>query len=176
MTLRDSPGAPAIGMPYLHIELRYLGPDRTIAALTGEALRTMDDKRIRRMLSIALGDTRRRAIKARGPAAGLHAYLALAGPPKRQIVGTMGIVDRGVRGIAYISANKGRFTVRAAGAPGAEDELMRLIDRWHALGSPDLDDLRVRITYGSTRPRAWRTERRERSFVSFDWSRAAKRP
>jgi hypothetical protein len=84
-------------------------------------------------------------------------------------------MDRSARSFAYIGSKKGRFTVRAAGTPAAENELLRLIDRWHALGSPDLSDLRIRVTYGRTPPPAWRTIERGPSYVSFDWSPRARR-
>jgi protein-L-isoaspartate(D-aspartate) O-methyltransferase len=175
MALRDSAEAPATGVPYIDISMKGIGQDRVIAAMTGEALRDLDDKRLHRLLSLVLGDARRRAIHVRGTGGGLHAFLALAGPQKRQLVGTMGLMDRNARSFAYIGSKKGRFTLRAAGTPAAENELLRLIDRWRALGSPELSDLRMRVTYGRTPPRAWRTIERGPSYVSFDWSSRERR-
>ena len=176
MALRDSADAPATGVPYVDILMKGVGAERRIAAMTGEALRTLDDARIRKLLSLVLGPGRRRPIRVRGSAAGLHAFLSLAGPQHRQLVGTMGLVDRNLRSFAYIGANKGRYTMRANGTPAAENELGRLVDAWHALGSPDLANLHIRITYAGTPPRAWRTIVRGPSRVSFDWSRPTKRP
>jgi protein-L-isoaspartate(D-aspartate) O-methyltransferase len=175
MALRDTADAPATGVPYIDISMKGIGRERMVGALSGEALRDMDDKTIRRLLSIALGPERRRALGVRGTGGGLQVFLALAGPKHRQLVGTMGLMDRGARSFAYIRSHKGRFTVRATGTRTAEDELMRLVDRWRAVGSPEVSDLRIRVTYGGTRPRAWRTMQRGPSVISFDWSRPATR-
>ena len=175
MALRDTADAPATGVPYVDISLKGIGKDRTVAALTGEALRDMDDKMLRRLLSVVLGKERRRAIPVRGTGGGLHAFLALAGPKDRQLVGTMGLMDRAARSFAYVGSQKGRFTVRASGTRTAENELVRLVDRWRALGSPELSDMRIRVTYGRTRPAAWRTVTRGPSVISFDWSPPSER-
>jgi protein-L-isoaspartate(D-aspartate) O-methyltransferase len=169
MALRASADAAAPGVPHVDIRLRNIGPERSIAMLSGESLRGFDDRSLRRVLALALGKGRRRRIPLRPSGAGLLAHLALAGPSGRQAVGIRGLVDARATSFAYLRPGKEHATIVSAGGPWAERRLRSLVEDWRSRGSPQLEQLRIRITYGRTPPRAWRTQRRGSSFVSFDW-------
>jgi hypothetical protein len=171
MTMRDTPDAPAGNIPQLYVELRGVDPPRMVAALTGQSLASFDDKTLRRLLGLLLADTRRVALPPIKNVGGLRAYLALANPVERQIVAGSGVFDRNCRSAAYVNLSGNSPRVFAAGTEWAERRLLTVIDRWRAIGSPALELLRIRVMYGADRPRAWRTSRRGRSWIAFDWAR-----
>ena len=174
MSMRPSGDAPAEIGPYAVVEMRGEGAPRTILGLTGEAFIDADDEQRRRLVSLAAGELRSKAVRGK-LANGVMAYILLAGEPGRSFAGGMGLADRDAKGIAFLLWRDGRFRLYAAGRPGAEQRLLRLIDGWKRAGRPRLDDLRIRVAFGRSEPRAWRTSRRQHSTVSFDWSTRPRR-
>ncbi len=170
------PAADAHGQigPYAVVEMRGVGPAAPIAGVTGEAFIGLDDERKRRLVSLAIGELRERTVDV-DLSGGFPVFAVLAGPRGRDIVGGTGLADRSARSIAFVRIHKGRSRIFSAGGAWAEERLQRLVERWHAIGAPNAEDLRIRITYGSDAPRAWRTVRRGRSYISFDWSTRTKR-
>ncbi len=172
MEMRPGADAPSIDVPYVDIRAHIAGKTTTIAMLSGRALSDLDDGGKRRVLGLALGEHRKTRVRIGKAIHGLHAYLGVAAPQDRLVAGGFGLVDARASSFAYLSTQNNRFTVRAAGGVWAERRLLGLIEGWKRIGSPDLDALRIHVTYGKDEPRAWRTVRRGDCVFSFDWAKS----
>ena len=107
---------------------------------------------------------------------GLAAYVGLGADVRRRVEGlgwSTGVVDPDGRGVAFLNSSmkNGKITVRiqAFGTRTAETELRRLIGEWRRAGSPSFEDLRISVHFTGARPRAWRSMKRGRSWLTFDW-------
>jgi protein-L-isoaspartate(D-aspartate) O-methyltransferase len=182
MTLRPQTGADATDVPRLTIDLRGMGRPPSTIAVAGDAVARLSDAARRRLVGVLAQRPRSRVV-ARGPdsAGGLVYFVALATPPPRRVEsggmwGT-GIVDASGGGVAFLTGrsvpapkDNPPFGIRAYGTLGAERELFALVREWRSIGRPTWKQLRIGVTFGGRRPRAWRSSARGGSILSFDWS------
>lgn len=91
----------------------------------------------------------------------------------------IGVVDPLGRGFSILTTPTSSISTRRAGlhlesfgARQAERDLMRLVQKWRALGSPDHRDLIMEVHFGRRAPRAWRRQRRDGQVLTFDWKTA----
>ena len=151
MPLRDAPGAavppPA---PTLSATEFVNGRPRSLAHLSGAALRGLSAEQRRRVLSMSLSEPRRRKLGARAPRGALTLYLSLEAPANRLVGGWPwpAVISENGSGLALLAGGPKTLTrVESQGDRGAERLLLRLVEGWKERGRPSEDDLRVEVTF-----------------------------
>ncbi|MGI8757688.1 MAG: protein-L-isoaspartate O-methyltransferase family protein [Acidimicrobiales bacterium] len=138
----------------------------------------------RRLLALALDDSRVVPLGLRAPAEALRLYVNLAAPEAGLVDGmahgryrrragqwgggTLGVVDGDGRGLALLGSGPVVTRLDAWGDPGPAELLVGLVEEWRPHGRPAEHRLQVRVGYGRA-PAAWRSLRRSGCVVSFDW-------
>ena len=84
-----------------------------------------------------------------------------------------GIIERDGRSLAHLSGGRHISRLDAYGGRGSELLLRALVEAWKRDGRPGVDRLRIRVSFGSRRAKAWRVKKRGQSLISFDWSDTA---
>jgi hypothetical protein len=142
--------------------------------LSGDALRTMSARSRRRLLSVALGDGRRRPLGLRAPSSALTLFLALRVPARRLITAApgygIGVVGRDGSSLAVVepsfaSAGSTVGSLRAFGEGEAEQLLLEHVRDWERRGRPSEHRLDIGVSYDAY----------GRSRVSARWP-SARRP
>lgn len=163
MPLRDTPGGPVPPPPPNLSATELIGRQpRSLAHLSGQALRRLSATARQRLLSLALSEPRARELGLRASRPALALYLTLEAPTDRLIVGWrhVGVMDANGGGLALLAGGGKTFTrIESYGDRDAERLLLELIDGWKQRGRPTGDHLRVEVTLrGRTGTR-----------VSFGW-------
>ena len=154
MPLRVAPGAVAPSPPpTLGASERIDERSRSLAHLSGVALRNLSRERRRQLLALALSEPRRRKLGLRAPRPALAMYLAIEAPANRFIGGwpRIGVVNADGTGLALLAGGPKTFThLEAYGGPDAERLLLELIETWKARGRPTGTSLQVEVSFATT--------------------------
>lgn len=151
MPLRDAPGAPVPSPPPILGAIERIDEQsRSLAQLSGEALRRLSAARRQRLLSLALAEPRTRQLGVRAPRPGLVFYLTLEAPESRFVGGwpRAGVIGKDGSGLALLAGGEKTLTrIESYGDRGAERLLLKLVERWKARGRPTGHDLRVEVSF-----------------------------
>ncbi len=178
MGLRDRPDGAATDAD------AHLGATETIertvrghASLQGAPLKRLGTRGRRRLLGVSLQDPEVTALGLRAPMHALSMFVSLALPDSIVVEGRhdrgagIGVVDMNGSGLTMLAGTWRHLTrIERYGKAPAATPLLQAVEEWVALGRPGLDDLRISVTYGARRRGAWRTVRRGRSLIGFDWA------
>ncbi|CAA9526275.1 MAG: Protein-L-isoaspartate O-methyltransferase [uncultured Solirubrobacteraceae bacterium] len=160
MALRDAPGAPVPSPPpSVAAHERVDGDFRSLAQLSGAALRGLSRTRRRQLLALALSEPRRRALGLRAPLPDLMLYLTIQAPRDRLVGGwpAIGVISADGDGLALLAGGPKAFTrIEAFGDGDAERLLIELIETWKHCGRPAADDLQVTVDFDRTQRSAVR--------------------
>ncbi|HLM65428.1 MAG TPA: methyltransferase domain-containing protein [Acidimicrobiales bacterium] len=183
MALRD-PGAAAVHPAAVAVTEATAAVDdggMPLVQLSGSAVAALDSTARQRLAVAALGFGRRRPLDLGGAGSwSLAAYAALALPEERLVecLGrrwveahehTLGVLDAVDGSLAVLVGTGTAARVEAYGGRGAERTLRGVHDRWVTADRPGVDRLALRVRYGSERPHAWRTLRRDDQWIALDW-------
>jgi hypothetical protein len=143
-----------------------------IQLLAGEAVRTLSARAKRRLLSISLGEERRRSLGLRASSSALTLFLSLRVPARHLVTSAptfgIGVISRAGASLALIEPSFARHTstvssFRAFGREDAEQLLLRYVREWDRRGRPSEAALAITVTYDGRReatPRhRWRRPR-----------------
>ncbi len=151
MPLRDAPGAPvAPPPPSLGATERIGDQSRSLAQLSGEALRRLSAARRQRLLSLALSEPRTHELGLRAPRPALNLYLMIEAPEDRLVGGwaRIGVIGENGDGLALMAGGASTFTrIESYGDSDAERVLLSLIEGWKQRGRPAGHDLRVEVGF-----------------------------
>jgi len=151
MPLRDAPGAPVPPpAPTLSATEFLNGRPRSLAHLSGVALRGLSAAHRRRLLSLVLSEPRRRELGVRAPRAALTLYISLEAPEDRLVGGWPwpAVISRNGAGVALLAGGPKTLTrVESKGDRGAERLLFQLVEEWKQRRRPSADALRVEVTF-----------------------------
>jgi protein-L-isoaspartate(D-aspartate) O-methyltransferase len=153
MPLRDAPGAAVSSPPSLTATERIDERWRSLAHLSGAALRNLSRARRRQLLALALSEPRRRDLGLRAPRPALALYLTIEAPADRFVGGRprLGVINADGTGLALLGGGPKTFThIEAYGAPDAERLLLDLVETWKRRGRPSGTQLRVELSFGLT--------------------------
>jgi hypothetical protein len=140
--------------------------------LSGEAVSMLSPRARRRLLSISLGEERRRSLGLRANSSALTLFLSLRVPARHLVTSAptfgIGVISRDGASLAVIEPSFGRRTstvgsFRAFGGEDAEELLLRHVREWDRRGRPSELELAITVTYDGRReatPRhRWRRPR-----------------
>lgn len=151
MALRDAPDAsvppPA---PTLSATELVNGRPRSLAHLSGAALRGLSAQQRRRLLSLVLSEPHTRKLGTRAPRGALTLYLSLEAPADRLVGGWPwpAVISRNGAGLALLAGGPKTLTrLESHGDRGAERLLLRLVEGWKQRGRPSESDLRVEVSF-----------------------------
>lgn len=151
MPLRDAPGAPvASPPPSLGAIERIDHRSRSLAQLSGEALRRLSAARRQRLLSLALSEARVHELGLRAPRPALSLYLTIEAPEDRLVGGwpRIGVISENGDGLALLAGGAKTFTrIESYGDRDAERLLLGLTEGWKQRGRPAGHDLRVEVSF-----------------------------
>lgn len=158
MPLRDAPGAAVQSPPPSLGAIERIGDrSRSLAQLTGEALRPLSAAQRQRLLLLALSEPRTHELGLRAPRAALALYLTIEAPDDRFVGGwgRIGAISENGDGLALLAGGVKTFTrIESYGNSDAEPVLLKLIDGWKQRGRPAPHDLRIEVSFqGATRSR-----------------------
>jgi len=165
MPLRAAVGA-AVPRPGWHLSASETraGHSRSLAHLSGEALRQLSAKGRRQLLSLALTQPRVRQLGMRAPRGPLVLYLTLQAPQRRFVGGWMtpGIISPDGRGVAHLAGSKTCTRIHAYGDSEPEQTLRQLIEDWDSRGRPTEQQLHAHVSFEQpgTTPITWSWESR----------------
>lgn len=152
MPLRDAPGAAVPSPPpSLGATERIDERSRSLAHLSGVALRNLSGARRQQLLALALSEPRRRDLGLRAPRPALALYLTIEAPANRFIGGwpRLGAINADGTALALLAGGPKTFThIEAYGAPDAERLLLELIETWKKRGRPSSKHLQVEVSFG----------------------------
>jgi protein-L-isoaspartate(D-aspartate) O-methyltransferase len=143
-----------------------------IQLLSGVAVSTLSARAKRRLLSISLGEERRRSLGLRASSSALTLFLSLRVPARQLVTSAptfgIGVISRDGASLAVIEPSFGRRTSTvssflAFGGEDAEELLLRYVREWDRRGRPSEAELAITVTYDGrreARPRhRWRRPR-----------------
>lgn len=169
MRLRDAPGAAVPSPPPSLAATERIGErSRSLAHLSGLALRNLSRERRQQLLALALSQPRRRPLGLRAQRPALALYLTIEAPANRFIGGwpRIGVLGADGTGLALLSGGPKTFTqLEAYGTPDAEHLLLELVETWKNRGRPTGNDLRIEVRFAPT----------GRSSIRFGWGKRATR-
>ena len=170
MPLRMGAGAPApVSGLYLSASERRDGRQRLLAHVGGEALRGMSIDARRRLLSLALSETRVRQLGMRAARGPLLLYMAVESPPSLFSGSWVspGLISEGGSGLAFLAGKRTLTRIESAGDSDAERVLLELVERWKQRGRPTERELRVEVGFrrrgGASTRWSWTSRRSRRS-------------
>ena len=149
MPLRHAPGAQVPSPPTLAASERIDQRPRSLAHLSGEALRRLSARRRQRLLSLALSEPRTRKLPLRAPRLALGLYLTIEAPKDRLIGGwpRVGVIGRDGEGLALLAGGARTVTrIESYGDSDAEGLLLEVIQEWKDRGRPGSEDLHVEVS------------------------------
>ena len=153
MPLRDAPGdAVPSPPPSLTATERIDERSRSLAHLSGGALRNFSRARRRQLLALALSEPRRRDLGLRAPRPALALYLTIEAPANRFIGGwpRLGVINAEGTGLALLAGGPKTFShIEAFGAADGERLLLELIETWKRRGRPSGKHLQVEVSFGT---------------------------
>jgi len=151
MPLRDAPGAPVPApAPSLGAIERIGERSRSLAQLSGEALRRLSQARRQGLLSLALSEPRTLDLGLRALRPALSIFLTIEAPVDRLVGGwpRMGVISENGDGLALLAGGEKTFTrIESYGDRGAEHLLLELIEGWRQRGRPSGDDLLIEVSF-----------------------------
>lgn len=170
MALRDAPGAPVGPPPPTLAATEWIGgAARSLAHMTGTALGGMSRADRQRLLALALSEPRTRALGLRAPLAALGMYLTIEAPEDRLVGAWLGggLIGPGGGGLAVLAGGRKTLTrIESYGDAEAERTLLDLVGDWRQRGRPDINDLRMEVSFRGDAARvrtSWNTSRRGRT-------------
>jgi len=148
--------ASALKQPMLVASDATRDGEEPFVQIAGEALSTLSPRARRRLLSIALTESRRHPLGVRARSSALALFLSVR-VPTRQLVTTaprygIGVIARNGRSLAVIEPPFARprstvSWVRVFGSDEAEELLLRYVREWDQRGRPSEDDLEISVSY-----------------------------
>ncbi|HEV2752315.1 MAG TPA: methyltransferase domain-containing protein, partial [Solirubrobacteraceae bacterium] len=150
MALRDAAGDPAPqSAPSLSAGERVDGRGRPLAHLSGAALRSLSAERRRRLLRLALAESRIRQLGVRAPRQAMSLYLAIEAPHDRWVAGEprTGVISRHWDGLALLAGAKTFTRIESYGDPDAERLLLDLVEDWRRHGRAPVRDLTLQASF-----------------------------
>lgn len=128
--------------------------------ISGEALRTLSPQASRRLLSIALTESRRHPLGVRASSSALALFLSLRVPTRHLVITTapgygIGAIARNGRSLAVIEPPFARpsstvRSVRTFGTEDAEHLLLRYVREWERRGRPSENDLEIAVAFDAS--------------------------
>ncbi|MGH2630062.1 MAG: protein-L-isoaspartate O-methyltransferase family protein [Actinomycetota bacterium] len=186
MRLRDRPDDPSLPWPVAKVVETNDGTERTLASLSGSTWGRLGDDERRHLLALMLSRPRSRSIGLRVSQRRqweLESFILLAAPEElivgcaREDLGELlffgtampGIMNLDASGLAHLAGTRSVTRLDAYGDARAERLLVDLVDEWRRRGRPGVDQLRVEVSYGSSRRAGLRHEARGSGVISFDY-------
>ena len=189
MRMRARPGDVSLPWPVSEVVETRAGVRKVVGSLSGSTWGAIAAVDRAGLLALLLTKPRSTpiGIRVQGQSQwALESFLALA-VPEDQLVGCTrvdleqllfyatalpGVIDRrGPISLAHLAGARTISRIDGYGGRRAEALLARWVAEWRRLGRPDVSRLDVEVAYGSpgsTRT-AWRTVRRGRCLLMFDW-------
>jgi protein-L-isoaspartate(D-aspartate) O-methyltransferase len=186
MRLRDRPGDPSLPWFSTDIVKAYTEGERAIGSLSGAGWGALPGSVRGRLSRLCLEAPTSRSLGVRvrtWQQWELQTFIALSVAEELLVgisrddladlsfLGTAlpAVIDREGKALAHVAGRRTISRIDVFGRPGPDRTLRRVVDDWQLRGRPKSAGLHVRVTYGRSKSRSWRSQRRGESMIAFDW-------